>query len=312
LKIYYASDVHGSEVCWRKFLNAADFYRADVLIMGGDIVGKAIVPITDAGNGRWTARFRGREHELTSEADVAALEKEIRNAGFYAYRGTREEFQHLDQSGEAREQLFERVVRSEIDRWMEIAAEKLRPSIAAFVSAGNDDPWFVDEQLRNAGSLTFCDRAVVDVDGLEMISVSYANRTPWNSPRELDEPELGALIEELAGSVRDPANAIYNLHVPPYGSGLDEAPRLDDTLKPITRGGQVEFGPVGSTSVRDAIERHQPLLSLHGHIHESKGSREIGRTLAINPGSDYGSGRIDGALVEIKKGRIKFHQLVSG
>src|SRR5438046_2737366 len=146
MRIYYASDVHGSEVCWRKFLNGGRFYRADVLVMGGDIVGKAIVPITRGADGGATAKFRGREYVLSPGAEIEALKKEIRNAGLYPYEGTAEEFGYLDESDEGRQALFERVVRSEIDRWLEIAEEKHDPDVAVFVMAGNDDPWFVDEQ----------------------------------------------------------------------------------------------------------------------------------------------------------------------
>ena len=312
MRIYYASDVHGSEVCWRKFLNGARFYRADVLVMGGDIVGKAIVPIARDNGGPATARFRGRDFRVESEPEVEDLKKAIRNAGFYPYEGTTEEFRYLDDSEDGRRELFERVVRHEIERWLEIAEEKRDPEVAVFVMGGNDDPWFVDEQLRAARAVRFCDREVIRIDEYELLSLSYANRTPWNSPRELDEAELRSLIDELVDRLHDREKAIFNLHVPPYGSGLDDAPRLDETLKPITRGGQLELAPVGSTAVRDAINDYQPLLSLHGHIHEARGEQMIGRTLAVNPGSDYGSGHIHGASIELKKGRIKSHQLVSG
>ena len=50
LQLYYASDVHGSDVCWRKFLGAGRFYGVQALIMGGDLTGKAIVPITVDGD----------------------------------------------------------------------------------------------------------------------------------------------------------------------------------------------------------------------------------------------------------------------
>jgi Icc-related predicted phosphoesterase len=312
MRIYYASDVHGSEVCWRKFLNAGSFYRADVLIMGGDIVGKAIIPIEITPRAPATAVFRGKRHELASAQEIETLEKEIRNAGFYPFQAGRDELAHFNESDAAREALFERVVRHEIDRWMAIAQEKHRPEVRVYVMCGNDDPWFVDDQLRNAEAVTFSDDSVVTVDEFELVSLSYANRTPWNSPRELDEDTLFAKIARLADQVREPDRAIFNLHVPPYGSGLDDAPHLDATLKPITRGGQVEMVAVGSTAVRAAIERYQPLLGLHGHIHESRGVRTIGRTVVINPGSEYGSGRIHGAVIEWKKGRLRSHQLVSG
>jgi Icc-related predicted phosphoesterase len=157
-----------------------------------------------------------------------------------------------------------------------------------------------------------CDGAVVRADGHELLSLSYSNPTPWDSPRELTEESLYSRIEALASQLQGAETAIFNLHVPPYASGLDNAPRLDETLRPVTRAGQVEIVPVGSHAVRRAIEAFQPLVSLHGHIHESRGIQRIGRTLAINPGSEYTSGRIHGALIELRRNKIRGHQLVVG
>ena len=70
--------------------------------------------------------------------------------------------------------------------------------------------------------------------------------------------------------------------------------------------------PVGSRAVREFIEQHQPIVSLHGHIHESRGAVRIGRTVAINPGSTYGEGVLDGAIIDIEDGEVVSHQLVSG
>ena len=80
----------------------------------------------------------------------------------------------------------------------------------------------------------------------------------------------------------------------------------------MMRAGQVEIVPVGSRAVRRAIEAFQPLISLHGHIHESRGIQRIGRTIAINPGSEYTSGRIHGALIELRRDKVRGHQLVVG
>jgi Icc-related predicted phosphoesterase len=76
--------------------------------------------------------------------------------------------------------------------------------------------------------------------------------------------------------------------------------------------GGIEPAAVGSTAVREAIERHQPVLSLHGHVHESRGTAKIGRTLAINPGSEYNQGLLRGAIVQLNKGKVKMHQLTAG
>ena len=123
-------------------------------------------------------------------------------------------------------------------------------------------------------------------DDHEMISWGYSNITPWHSHREMTEEQLAAAIADMAGAARrHPERAVFNVHVPPFGSGLDEAPVLDENLTVQTSPGQVKFAPVGSTAVRDALLEVQPLLGLHGHIHESGGIRRLGRTIAINPGS---------------------------
>lgn len=111
--------------------------------------------------------------------------------------------------------------------------------------------------------------------------------------------------------LRNPQRAIFNFHLPPFGSKLDEAPALDEKLRPMH--GSRAMRPVGSTAVRDAINRYQPLLSLHGHIPESKGATKLGRTLAINPGSGYEEGILMAAIIELdaRKG-VTSHQLVSG
>ena len=109
-------------------------------------------------------------------------------------------------------------------------------------------------------------------------------------------------------SVTNPGNVVAVLHAPPYGSGIDAAPALAKNFK-LKKG---ETMPVGSTAVRDFIERSQPLLGLHGHVHEGRGTATIGRTLCINPGSEYTEGILNGTIVELDDGRVVSHQLVAG
>ena len=73
--IYYASDVHGSNRCFSKFLNAAKFYKANVLVMGGDVLGKAIIFLEETRPDIYVTQERGQRLELTSEADVREFEK---------------------------------------------------------------------------------------------------------------------------------------------------------------------------------------------------------------------------------------------
>ena len=132
-----------------------------------------------------------------------------------------------------------------------------------------------------------------------MISCGWSNRTPWHTPREMDEDDLERRIEKMAAEVTRPERAVFNLHVPPARTAIDLAPALDDSLKPVVKGGAVVMESVGSEAVRRVLERHQPMLGLHGHIHESRGAVRLGRTLSINPGSEYGDGILRGALIEL-------------
>jgi Icc-related predicted phosphoesterase len=309
-RIFFATDLHGSEMCWRKFLNAAKFYEADVLICGGDMTGKAIVPIVEE-NGGYTVSMAGTTQTVGPE-QVGDIETQIRRKGYYPLRVTPQRLAELDGSADERTHTFQRVMLDGVERWMEMAKEKLAGSgVRVFVCPGNDDEMEVDDVVRKSDMVQLGEGQMVDVDGFSMISSGWSNHTPWNTHREETEEQLGERIESMARQITDPSRAIFNLHCPPYKSGLDEAPAIDADLK-LLHGGRA-LRPVGSTAVRAAIEKHQPLLSLHGHIHESKGAIKIGKTLSINPGSSYEEGMLMGAIIQLdpKKG-IKSYQLVNG
>jgi uncharacterized protein len=313
MSLYYASDVHGSDVCWRKFLNAGRFYEVEALIMGGDLTGKAIVPIVRREDGTCSARFLGEERIAATQAELDELVAAIRLNGMYPWITDATELAGAEASPERRSELFDEVIAEDLRRWMELADERLADDgPRAYVIAGNDDPLYVDEPLRDAQQVCFCDAAIVRVGDHEMLSYSYANPTPWNSPREVSEDDLYRRLRDLADGLEDPASAIFNLHVPPYDSGLDRAIKIDDELRVVIEAGSTTDMPVGSTAVRQIIEECQPLLALHGHIHESKGIAEIGRTVAINPGSEYNTGRIHGVVVQLAPDRVVNYQLVAG
>ena len=309
-KVFFATDLHGSETCWKKFLNAAKFYGAEVLICGGDMTGKAIVPVVSE-NGHFSVALGGERQTVPAE-QVAEVEANIRRKGYYPLRMSVERLQELDQDPDKRAECFQEVMLDGVDRWMKMASEKLRGSgVRCFVCPGNDDEMDVDEVVRRSDFVELGEGRMVDIDGFSMISTGWSNPTPWKTHREDSEEKLRERIEAMATQIPDPSRAIFNLHCPPYQSGLDEAPAIDADLK-LLHGGRA-LRPVGSTAVREAIEKHQPLLSLHGHIHESKGAIKIGKTLAINPGSAYEEGMLMGAIIQLdaKKG-IKSYQLVNG
>jgi Icc-related predicted phosphoesterase len=310
-RLFYASDIHGSDLLWRKFLGAAKFYDAAAAVMGGDLLGKAIVPIERRDDGTFRVEFLGEERVVGEGKELDELVAAIRFNGFYPWTASRAE---IEERAADTEGLFGDVARAEIGRWVELAEARgsSNGSSNLYVMAGNDDPWYVDEILAASPALVFCDDRVVSVDGHEMVSSSYANPTPWNSPRELDEDALYDRLKALTDRLEDPSRAIFNLHVPPYDSRLDQAPDLKPDLTPRYSGGQPVMKPVGSRAVRQLIEDVQPLLALHGHIHESKGETRIGRTLALNSGSEYNTGRLHGAVVTLGAERVVSHQFVVG
>jgi uncharacterized protein len=311
--LYYASDVHGSDQCWRKFLGAGRFYEVNALVMGGDLTGKAVVPIELRDDGSFSTEFLGETRSGTGDEKLGELTEAIRHNGMYPWPAHPDEIARMRADDAARAELFEQVLLDELRRWVALADERMAPlGIGVYAMAGNDDPWSCDQVLESAEHLVACDLRVTHIGGHEMISCSYANPTPWASPRELDEDALYRRIKELADQLESPATAIFNLHVPPLASGLDTAYEIDDQLRIVVRDGKPHEIAVGSSAVRQVLEEYQPLLALHGHIHESRGVATIGRTLAINSGSEYATGRIHGAIVKLSDDAVLSHQLTIG
>jgi len=315
VRVYFCSDIHGSEACWRKFLAAPRFYGADVVILGGDITGKFIVPIVRGRDGHATAEFLGVPRRTATATELATLKRRIADAGQYAYETTPDEHEGIAGRPEAIDALFHRLVLERVEAWLELAEGRLRGSgVRCLVSGGNDDFFEIDAALARSGVIEDPNgRRLELADGVEVIGMGYGNPTPWACPRDISEAELMAKIALLADELHDPSRAVFDFHVPPYDSGLDTAPRLDGQLRMVMTGSGPEMVPVGSTAVRDAIVRYRPMLALHGHIHESKGVRRIGPSTVVNPGSEYAEGILTGAIIEIDRhAGVQDVQLVSG
>jgi Icc-related predicted phosphoesterase len=312
--LYYSSDIHGSDRCWRKFLGAGGHYKVNAVIMGGDLTGKAIVPIRHRADGTYDSTFLGDFRRATTDDELEEIISAIRFNGMYPWIASEDEVARVGTSPEAQGDLFDEILKQDIGRWVALADERLPATgVEAFVMPGNDDPWAIDGVLESGTHIRLCDDRVVRTGPYEMISLCYANPTPWHSPRELDEDALYERFKRLAEQLEDPSRSIFNLHVPPYDSGLDTAMEIDPTdLSRVERAGSPVEKPVGSTAVRQIIEEYQPLLALHGHIHECRGANRIGRTLAINPGSEYNSGRIHGVIVKLRGAEVAGHQFVVG
>ncbi|MCS7096730.1 MAG: metallophosphoesterase [Candidatus Bathyarchaeota archaeon] len=315
MRIYFTTDIHGSEVCFKKFINAASFYKADVIILGGDITGKAIIPITEKADGTFQCRFLGETITVNKGKTLEELTQKIRNVGFYPYITSQAEVEELLSNEKRMSELFTDLSIKELRRWLEFAEKRLKGTkTKCFISPGNDDIPIIDQVLNSSECIVNPNEKVVTIDDdIEMLSLGYSNITPWKCPRDITDDELYRKINQLTSAIKKPDKAIFNIHTPPHDSGIDLAPELDANMRPkLEPGGRVKMVPVGSKAVKDAILKHQPLLGLHGHIHESKGFTKIGRTLCLNPGSEYQEGILRGALIQLSDGKIKDFLFVAG
>ncbi len=246
---------------------------------------------------------------------MASLKVRIADAGQYSCEMTPDEQEWYAADQKRVDELFRKLVLERVSEWLEEADAKLRGTgVRCFVSGANDDFLEVDDALKDSDVIEDPNGRVIDLpDGYQILGMGYGNPTPWPCPRDIPEKELAQRIDEAAARVRDPGKTIFSLHVPPLGTGLDLAPRLDENLQMVVNGGGPEMIPVGSTATRDAIVKYRPLAGLHGHIHESKGVRKLDGIPVANPGSEYGEGILDGLLVDIhpKKG-LRRIQLVTG
>ncbi len=311
--VFFATDVHGSEVCWRKFVNSGKHYEADVLILGGDMTGKAIVPITADGAGRYHFSMQDVRHEIEGDEELAQAQRLIQDHGYYPVPMTHEELQDYTDHPEHLDEVFRREMLRTVERWMAFADERLAGSgILCIVCPGNDDSHEIDPIIDATPSITVGEGNVLDLPGgYQLVSSGWTNPTPWDTHREEEESALKERIESVIGQASvGPDRLVLGLHAPPYDTVLDIAPRIDwDTL---TVQGQ-DTAHVGSTAVREVIDEVQPVLSLHGHIHESRAAIRMGRTLAVNPGSTYVEGTLSGCLLQLDgKDKIKHYRLVAG
>jgi Icc-related predicted phosphoesterase len=266
-----------------------------------------LIPLVEQGEGSgdYLVAWGGDSVVARGEEAVAEHEKQIRYAGLYPVRIGEDEAALLRQDPERLHALFRERMLAVVGEWTALAEERLGGNGTQFVmTPGNDDEFDVDDVIKASQFVDAAENRIIRVGPHEMLSVGWSNHTPWDTPRECSEEELAAKIDALAGQIEDMDSAIFNIHVPPYGTGLDNAPQLDENLKPV-EGGTV-MAPVGSTAVRDSILKHQPLLALHGHIHESRGVQKLGRTTCINPGSVYGEGILQGVIVDLSPDDVRY------
>jgi Icc-related predicted phosphoesterase len=296
LRVFFATDIHGSDRCFRKFLAAAESYDADALVLGGDIAGKGLVPIHPE-NGSLVAKVRG-ESVTVPRDEEARLRAEINRQGFYSVLTDATEIERMENDARYLDDRFRGAMIEQIEGWCKLAEERLAPTVRCIITPGNDDPKAIDPVLKAAPRIESPEAELCELGPVLMASCGDVTPTPWNTEREYPEEELGRRLEAILDPAPPGAKVAVNFHCPPYGSGLDFAAELDPELRPVIRGGRPSIVPVGSKAVREVIKKYQPVVGLHGHIHESRAAQKIGSTMCLNPGSDYSADVLRGAIVD--------------
>jgi len=308
----FATDLHGSETVWRKFLNSARVCNLDALRLSGDMTGKIMVPIVKQPNGKYKSHLLDKDYEL-EESEIPKFAEQVRRLSYLPYVTTPDELEEIANNEEYREQVFEKLECEIVEYWLTLIPDRVPDHVKIIISPGNDDKFSIDEVIRANPRVIFGEEEVVDLDGEhEVLCFGWSNPTPFNSPRECSEEELEERLERVVARIKNMDTAIFCIHVPPYDSMIDYAPLVDEELRIKVVGGKPQMVPVGSKAVRKIIEKYQPLLGLHGHIHESPGYVKIGRTECLNPGSEYGEGIFKGYLVTVDGPKIKRLQRVEG
>lgn len=311
-KIIFATDMHGSEGTWRKFLNVSAMLKASIAICGGDLTGKMIVPVVEGKDGKYTYYLMGKTHNIDSGGLDKAF-KDVRGIGYYPHLTNESEYKEMTENPQKVDEVFHNVMTSTLERWFDLIPEKVPSETRVVVCPGNDDRTLVDEMIESHKDVINGEGKVIDIDGShEMVSCGWVNPSPWKTAREEEEDKLEQRLERYISQLKNVKSAIFNFHAPPYQTKLDEAPLLDEELNPIIQGGSVVMVPVGSKAVRKMIEKYQPFLGLHGHIHEASGSMKIGRTHCVNPGSEYAEGIIRAFLIEFKGDKLIRLQRIEG
>src|SRR3954454_21256249 len=203
-RLYFATDIHGSETCWRKFLNAGKHYEADVLILGGDMTGKALVPIVNRGSERWQASLLEVRHELESEEELAKFEEMVKRRGYYPFRTTPDEMAELETNEKLRDNLFHKQMLGTVERWMKMADERLEGGGECFVCPGNGDQFEVDDIVSEARRVRMAEGQVIEFGEFQMVSTGWSNHTPWDTYREEDEDALSERLRKMISRVSAP------------------------------------------------------------------------------------------------------------
>lgn len=317
IRLFFAADAHGSNIVWRKWLSVPKMYDIHIMLLAGDLTGKAILPIVKQEDGSYSCKLFGEKKILKDENSLEKIKTIAGDSGYYPVVLTSSEVEELREDPQKLSSLFGTVIKKRMEEWLVLLENTISPDIEVVVMPGNDDDFIIDEIIKNHERVIYPLNKAVEFNnlpGYKMISLDYVNPTPWNTFRECSEKDLKKKLNKLADIIdAEWKRVICNFHPPPYDTNIDLAPKLSKDLKPVSSFiSPVIKEHVGSKAVRNFIEDKQPFLGLHGHIHEARGYDYIGNTIVFNPGSEYSQGILSGLILEIQDFRIKKWWWVSG
>ena len=313
MRLLFATDLHGSTTCFKKLVAAFRMYDADVLVLGGDLSAKALVPIHVSG-GRAQFHIFGRSLVETGKGCVDRAVKRVEQVGLYpqvvetsADTQTKGDSQHLESD-------FQEAIARRLRAWATHAAEKLGQDARIYAIPGNDDHPCIDAVLGESNVFVSVDRRAIEIrEGLFICGLGASTETPWSTYRELSEEAIASELASMMAIVPAGAKCIWNVHVPPAGVGIDicDAPDAEGRGSWLTSMSPRQVS-AGSSSVADAIRRYRPLLGLFGHVHEGRGIVSVDGTVCVNTGSEYYNSVLHAALVDIEDASVLRSQLISG
>jgi uncharacterized protein len=279
MKVFTASGLEGSTLCYRKFLSAIDTYRADVGVLLGDLTGRKIVSVIKKSASSWEVPLDGKVHEIDSPAALAEVTAQIEDHGDYWLEQTPDEYEHLRSNPSLVELYFKSLVRERIQEWLTMADDRLSAAgPPVFIAPGSGDWRIIDELFEHGGRLLPCDDRIVDVDGYQLVTSSASGPTEWELAREMDDHDLHKKLLELCSGVDDPDFAIFNLQA-------------------------------DSKAAQRIVKRFQPVVRVRGSlVGNGGGVSKQGRTLELSPRSamvEDAAPALYGVLLKLENGEVQ-------
>jgi Icc-related predicted phosphoesterase len=125
IKIFFVTDIHGSNLCYRKYLNALKVYNVDVGILLGDLTGKVLVPLVEKAGGGWETTLMGTHVDISTQDEMDKLKKTIEMMGYYWAHQTPDEFRAFKDDPKKVDSLFKQLMMTRLQEWIALADERL-------------------------------------------------------------------------------------------------------------------------------------------------------------------------------------------